>query len=43
MTHIVGIKCDAPGCGWKNMTFEWKDVEAEVKTWLNHPCPQMRW
>jgi hypothetical protein len=44
-TQIGGIKCDAPGCGWRcpsrwhDDTVEWNDVHAAVATWLNKPCP----
>lgn len=35
----VGIKCDAPGCGWSDMSVE-MDMRDYGKAWLNAPCPE---
>lgn len=39
-THIGGIKCDAPGCGWHEDSVEWDDMHVEIAAWLNKPCPK---
>lgn len=33
---ILGIKCDAPGCGFRDDTVE----AAHFEQWLNKPCPK---
>lgn len=37
--HVQGIKCDAPGCGWRDdeAHFDMKTYGAE---WLGVPCPK---
>jgi len=36
--NIVGIKCDH--CDWSDMSFEWIDINATIKEYLNKPCPK---
>lgn len=35
--HIRGIRCDAPGCGWKDMS---ADISKDLASWLDRKCPQ---
>lgn len=34
--EAVGIKCDAPGCGWSDMSVK----RADYPAWRNKPCPE---
>lgn len=35
MAEIHGIKCDTPGCGWKDMSVK----REEYPAYVNRPCP----
>lgn len=35
VAEFVGLKCDAPGCGWADMTIG----RAEYEGYRNAPCP----